>query len=142
MIGGESCCNSLFAVIVTQCKRTGLQCLSQWMKKVKPREKVDRKWTQQEEDLLKELVLTHGVTNFMFIGSHFEHRTPLQCSSRWLKSSAPYIRSGEWDINEVRNKLYILRIGKNEMLFFCSLPFVNLRISNVCCHTMPICPKQ
>ena len=58
---------------------------------------MDRKWRKTEDDLLSRLVFEHGKNNFLYIGSHFENRTPLQCSSRWLKSTAPYIRSGEWD---------------------------------------------
>merc|ERR1712228_860007 len=81
-------------------KRTDCYCRQRYkalMKKVKPRKKVDRKWRKTEDDLLKKLVFEHGKNNFLFIGSHFENRTALQCSSRWLKSTAPYIRSGEWD---------------------------------------------
>eukprot|EP01084_Bolivina_argentea_P001010 1867_1 len=80
--------------------RTPLQCISQWMRKVKPRIKIDRKWKKEEDILLKELVFKYGKNNFLYIGSHFVNRTALQCSSRWLKSTAPYIRSGEWDTIE------------------------------------------
>eukprot|EP01083_Nonionella_stella_P084216 233084_1 len=82
------------------CNRTALQCAQQWMTKLKPRDKVNRKWTPKEDNLLRDLVYEHGKNNFVFISTHFDNRTALNCSSRWLKSTAPYLRSGPWRTTE------------------------------------------
>eukprot|EP00485_Elphidium_margaritaceum_P006692 CAMPEP_0202692262 /NCGR_PEP_ID=MMETSP1385-20130828/6683_1 /ASSEMBLY_ACC=CAM_ASM_000861 /TAXON_ID=933848 /ORGANISM="Elphidium margaritaceum" /LENGTH=550 /DNA_ID=CAMNT_0049347757 /DNA_START=39 /DNA_END=1691 /DNA_ORIENTATION=+ len=80
--------------------RTAMQCLSQWITKVKPRAKANQRWSDADDAKLRELVLQHSRNNFLYLAGFFEDKNALQCSSRWLKSTAPYLRSGEWDDTE------------------------------------------
>jgi hypothetical protein len=58
------------------------------------------KWTIEEDDLLRELVLICGGRNWKKISEHIKGRTPIQCLHRWTKILKPGLVKGPWSIEE------------------------------------------
>lgn len=74
-------------------------------KAIEPDEKSGEKiikgsWTQEEDDILRDLVLKYGPKRWSFIAEHLPHRVGKQCRERWLNHLDPSINKGEWSEQE------------------------------------------
>jgi hypothetical protein len=89
--------------------RTKIQCRSRWYDVVDPR--IDRttprtgRWTQDEDDNLKEAAEKYGGQNWEEISMLVPSRTQKQCRDRWRNALSPSIdmamaRTGHWTAEE------------------------------------------
>ncbi|XP_008318775.1 v-myb avian myeloblastosis viral oncogene homolog-like 2b [Cynoglossus semilaevis] len=62
--------------------------------------RVKVKWTQEEDDKLKDLVQKLGPTDWKLIASHIPNHTENQCQHRWLKVLDPELVKGPWTKEE------------------------------------------
>jgi len=60
------------------------------------------KWTKEEDDILKELVLVYGGKSWKKVAEHIKGRTEIQCLHRWTKILQPGLVKGPWTIQEDR----------------------------------------
>ena len=60
------------------------------------------KWTSEEDEILKELVLNYGGKCWKKIAEHIKGRTEIQCLHRWTKILQPGLVKGPWTIDEDR----------------------------------------
>nr|CAG8502533.1 9495_t:CDS:2 [Entrophospora candida] len=58
------------------------------------------KWTDKEDELLKEAVQIYGPHKWSLIATHVPNRTPMQCSARWVGALNPSILKGRWTTQE------------------------------------------
>ncbi|KAG0172576.1 Myb-like DNA-binding domain protein [Apophysomyces sp. BC1034] len=58
------------------------------------------RWTEEEDQLLKQAVAVYGPHKWSLISSHVPNRTPMQCSTRWLGALNPHILKGRWTEQE------------------------------------------
>ncbi|KAJ1677728.1 hypothetical protein EV182_005560, partial [Spiromyces aspiralis] len=68
------------------------------------------KWTPEEDQILKEAVMTYGEGDWQSVASCLDGRTGQQVLHRWCKSINPAIRSGRWDRNEDAALLAAVRL--------------------------------
>ncbi|OHS93853.1 Myb-like DNA-binding domain containing protein [Tritrichomonas foetus] len=66
-----------------------------------------RKFTPEEDDILKNLVATFGPTDWQTIASHLVNRTARQCRERWKHYISPDVVTGNWTEDE--NQLLLQR---------------------------------
>jgi hypothetical protein len=78
--------------------KNGQQCAQRWRHRVNPDIKRD-KWTQQEDDLLIELVRQFG-NHWAQIARHVPGRTDQQCMGRWKRHLDPSIKRDKWSTEE------------------------------------------
>jgi myb proto-oncogene protein len=89
--------------------RTKMQCRSRWHHALGPR--VDRtslssgKWTDDEDNLLKDAVQRYGGKSWIEIAALVSGRTKIQCSSRWHNALDPSVdrtslATGKWTAEE------------------------------------------
>ncbi|OHT10833.1 hypothetical protein TRFO_19820 [Tritrichomonas foetus] len=64
-----------------------------------------RKFTQEEDEILKNLVSTYGPTDWGTISNHFVNRTARQCRDRWKHYISPEVVTGNW--TEEENQLLL-----------------------------------
>jgi len=57
-------------------------------------------WTDEEDDILKNLVKTHGAKRWSFIATHLRGRVGKQCRERYLNHLDPHINKKEWTLEE------------------------------------------
>lgn len=77
----------------------------------KNREKIIKgSWTQEEDDILRELVGKHGPKRWSFIAEHLPHRVGKQCRERWLNHLDPTINKGEW--SDLEDKIIVVMQNK------------------------------
>ncbi|XP_051532537.1 v-myb avian myeloblastosis viral oncogene homolog-like 2b isoform X2 [Myxocyprinus asiaticus] len=62
--------------------------------------KVKVKWTQEEDDKLRKLVLSVGPNDWKYIASSFPNRSEHQCQHRWFKVLDPDLVKGPWTKEE------------------------------------------
>jgi hypothetical protein len=60
------------------------------------------KWTKEEDEILKELVLVYGGKCWKKVAEHIKGRTEIQCLHRWTKILQPGLVKGPWTIQEDR----------------------------------------
>ena len=58
------------------------------------------RWSTDEDELLKQAVLTHGGKNWKKISSCLDGRTDVQCLHRWQKVLRPGLIKGPWTKEE------------------------------------------
>lgn len=58
-----------------------------------------RRWSRQEDQQLKQLVMQHG-ENYEVIAMGFKDRTEAQCQQRWTKVVNPELVKGPWTAEE------------------------------------------
>jgi hypothetical protein len=65
---------------------------------MEPREKKisRRKFTPDEDDLLRNLVMQLGKSDWSTIAQHFPTRSPRQCRDRWKHYISPEVLTGNW----------------------------------------------
>lgn len=72
-------------------------------KKISNRERKKMgKWTREEDEILKELVLVYGGKCWKKVAEHIKGRTEIQCLHRWTKILQPGLVKGPWTIQEDR----------------------------------------
>lgn len=72
-----------------------------WLTKAKtPRKGVPRKWTPEEDDMLRKVVYEHGESNWEAIAKQMSDRTVYQCYRRWHEGFNPNIKKGSWTVDE------------------------------------------
>ncbi|CAG8466560.1 12899_t:CDS:2 [Racocetra fulgida] len=54
------------------------------------------KWSEQEDELLREAVQRYGPHKWSLIATHVPNRTPMQCSARWVGALNPSVLKGRW----------------------------------------------
>lgn len=59
-----------------------------------------RKFTPEEDELLKNLVATFGPTDWQTISQRFVSRSPRQCRERWKHYISPEVVTGNWTDEE------------------------------------------
>eukprot|EP00604_Paraphysomonas_vestita_P003115 CAMPEP_0174820820 /NCGR_PEP_ID=MMETSP1107-20130205/4872_1 /TAXON_ID=36770 /ORGANISM="Paraphysomonas vestita, Strain GFlagA" /LENGTH=157 /DNA_ID=CAMNT_0016036859 /DNA_START=54 /DNA_END=524 /DNA_ORIENTATION=- len=62
--------------------------------------KVRGKWTNEEDDVLREAVLLHGGKNWKKISERLVGRSDVQCLHRWQKVLKPGLIKGPWTKEE------------------------------------------
>jgi hypothetical protein len=80
-----------------------VQCLHRWNKVLKPGLHKGP-WTEEEDAIVREMVMRHGVGNVKWsvIASRLEGRIGKQCRERWFNHLDPSINKGEWTPEEDR----------------------------------------
>ncbi|CAI2164303.1 16347_t:CDS:2 [Funneliformis geosporum] len=58
------------------------------------------KWTEEEDERLRNAINIYGPHKWSLIASHVPNRTPMQCSTRWLGALNPTIHKGRWTPEE------------------------------------------
>ncbi|OLY85249.1 Myb-like protein L [Smittium mucronatum] len=79
--------------------RTAQQCFKLYQRKINTKLTLS-KWTKQEDNLLKNLVIQYGQGSWQTISSCFYGRTGQQILHRWHKSINPSLKSGKWSPEE------------------------------------------
>ena len=62
--------------------------------------KLKKKFTPEEDELLKSLVEQYGTSNWNDIETNFPNRTARQLKDRWLNYLDPNVNMGEWTLEE------------------------------------------
>jgi len=65
-----------------------------------------RKWTPEEDELMRKLVTEHGTRYWALIGSKLQGRTGKQCRERWHNQLDPCINKNSW--TEEEEKLLVM----------------------------------
>jgi hypothetical protein len=60
------------------------------------------RWTHEEDEILKEMVIKHRGKNWKKVAEHIKGRTSIQCLHRWSKILQPGLVKGPWTIEEDR----------------------------------------
>lgn len=103
-----------------------------------------RHWTQKESSALRELVETHGPSNWLFLASQISTgRTDLQCMQHWYQVLDPVIRKGKgtWTPEEDRLLLHkVAEIGRKWTHVGCWLTapevlFITKAAHPLVCHS-------
>merc|ERR1711976_33707 len=68
------------------------------------------KWSENEDDMLKQLITEYGSKNWKTISNHLPNKTPVQCLHRWTKILKPGLTKGPWSIDEDRKLLDWVKI--------------------------------
>lgn len=93
--------------------RTDVQCLHRWQKVLDP-ELVKGSWTEEEDDLLTELVEKYGFKRWSAIAKSLPGRIGKQCRERWYNHLDPAIKKDAWTEEEERTLAYYHRIFGNK----------------------------
>lgn len=67
---------------------------------VKQKERRIVTWTQEEDDILREQINTHGTENWTIIASKFKDKTTRQCRRRWYTYLNSDFKKGGWTPEE------------------------------------------
>jgi len=81
--------------------RTETQCIHRWQKVLKP-EITKGPWTEEEDQMVVELVREHGAKRWSLIASQLPGRIGKQCRERWHNHLNPEISKEAWKIEEDR----------------------------------------
>ena len=81
--------------------RTDVQCLHRWNKVLRPGLHKGP-WTEEEDRIVREMVMKHGVGNIKWsvIASKLPGRIGKQCRERWFNHLDPDIKKGDWTAEE------------------------------------------
>ena len=58
------------------------------------------KWSKDEDDVLRAIVMINGEKNWKKISQYIKGRTPIQCLHRWSKILRPGLIKGPWTQEE------------------------------------------
>ena len=53
-------------------------------------------WTAAEDEMLADLVKTHGIKNWTLVSENLNNRTGKHCRERWFNHLNPDIKKGDW----------------------------------------------
>ncbi|KAK9729345.1 hypothetical protein K7432_000387 [Basidiobolus ranarum] len=79
--------------------RTAVSCFKQYQSKLNSA-MIRNKWTEEEDNILKEAVHVYGERNWQQVAHCLDNRTGQQCLHRWSKTLNPAIRRGRWTSEE------------------------------------------
>jgi hypothetical protein len=79
--------------------RTDVQCLHRWQKVLNPK-LVKGPWTEQEDQVVLEMVTKFGAKNWSMIASALSGRIGKQCRERWHNHLNPGIKRAKWTPEE------------------------------------------
>jgi len=81
--------------------RNDVQCLHRYNKVLKPGIQKGP-WTEEEDMIVKNIVLKYGVDNVKWskIAKHLQGRIGKQCRERWYNHLNPAIKKGNWTVQE------------------------------------------
>ncbi|KAG8040728.1 hypothetical protein GUJ93_ZPchr0337g7076 [Zizania palustris] len=79
--------------------RTEVQCLHRWQKVLNP-ELIKGPWTQEEDEIIINMVEKHGPTKWSVIAKSLNGRIGKQCRERWHNHLNPQIRKEAWTVEE------------------------------------------
>ncbi|CAF4384636.1 unnamed protein product, partial [Adineta steineri] len=81
------------------------------VKKVTSRKKSYRKWTKEEDERLKDFIISNnGLTDWSRISQYVGNgRTDAQCQHRWDRFLDPSITKGPWTDEEDRRVIELVR---------------------------------
>jgi hypothetical protein len=69
-----------------------------------------RKFTPEEDDVLRTLVAQYEKSDWSLIAQHFQNRTPRQCRDRWKHYLAPDVLVGNW--SEADDQLLLAKVAE------------------------------
>ncbi|KAK4480952.1 hypothetical protein RD792_011813 [Penstemon davidsonii] len=93
--------------------RSEVQCLHRWQKVLNP-ELVKGPWTQEEDEIITELVAKYGPTKWSVIAKSLPGRIGKQCRERWHNHLNPHIKKDAWTLEEELTLLNAHRIHGNK----------------------------
>lgn len=100
----------------------------------KPRSVVNKKWTQEEDDRLRDIINVAGAKNWKRVASELgNNRTDVQCLHRWRKVIAPGLIKGPWTKEE--DDMILKLVGEEQ-------DPRNIRWSNIASHLQGRIGKQ
>jgi len=76
------------------------------------------KWTEEEDELLRQAVAEHSAKNWKKIASHLPDRTDVQCLHRWQKVLKPGLIKGPWTPEEDATVVRLVQIHGNKKWSF------------------------
>ena len=79
--------------------RDAVQCQQRWETKVNPR-LIKGAWSEEEDALLRALVLQYGAQEWNSIAEHIPGRIGKQCRERWHNSLDPALKKAPWTEEE------------------------------------------
>lgn len=65
------------------------------------------KFTPEEDELIRQFVVQHGVNQWDAVAKALEHRTPRQCRDRWKHYLSPHVSHNEFTIDEDKNLIHL-----------------------------------
>jgi hypothetical protein len=66
----------------------------------KKHKNVRRFFTDEEDKIIMKIMYSTGTRNWKLVSTHLPGRHPKQCRDRWLNYLAPWIKRGNWTIDE------------------------------------------
>ncbi|OEL13774.1 Myb-related protein 3R-1, partial [Dichanthelium oligosanthes] len=81
--------------------RTAVQCLHRWQKVLNP-ELIKGPWTQEEDDIIINMVKKYGPQKWSLIARSLDGRIGKQCRERWHNHLDPQINKKAWTYEEER----------------------------------------
>lgn len=93
--------------------RSEVQCLHRWQKVLNP-ELVKGPWTQEEDDIIVELVKRYGPTKWSLIAKSLPGRIGKQCRERWHNHLNPDIKKDAWTLQEEMALMNAHRVHGNK----------------------------
>jgi hypothetical protein len=72
------------------------------------------KWTEEEDDLLRQAVEDHGGKNWKKIASNLPGRSDVQCLHRWQKVLKPGLIKGPWTPQEDATVIRLVQVHGNK----------------------------
>ncbi|KAK8457650.1 hypothetical protein SEVIR_3G222700v4 [Setaria viridis] len=81
--------------------RTSVQCLHRWQKVLNP-ELIKGPWTQEEDDIIINMVKKYGPKKWSLIARSLDGRIGKQCRERWHNHLDPQIIKEAWSVEEER----------------------------------------
>ncbi|EDQ86843.1 uncharacterized protein MONBRDRAFT_27866 [Monosiga brevicollis MX1] len=81
--------------------RDASHCAARWKNMLDPT-LIKGAWTQEEDDLVINLVNKYGPCNWTKIAQHLKGRIGKQCRERWHNALAPHLKRGPWSEDEKR----------------------------------------
>jgi hypothetical protein len=89
-----------------------------------------RKWSEEEDTLLKRVVEENGEGNWENTAKHFPDRSVYQCYRRWHEGLDPHLKSGHWTPDEDAKLTELVKEHGLKWALICR--FMDGRTSNRC----------